>query len=401
MTAKVRPDVSASRAEMFRECARKARHKYVDKWPDVVGAPARIGKAAHAAIERAIHVAIGAGAQACATGELSALDLRRALLDVGGREIETARELFDALGVLQRAAPIRFGRVLGVELPVTLEAEEVLVGGVWDLVHEITDEQDLACVEVVDWKTGEAPPMSQEEAEEDLQVGLYLDLLKAWVGPEDRRELRVSVVYLAHEDPDTGGPVRRTVYWDRDRAEAARLTAVADQRAMAAGFDEPRVGRHCGYCPYRDRCEAFAERRATLALAPVPPSLPALAPHELLRLRQRLKEVVGLGEKALVDVNGEVQARINAQGGGSLKAGGFVAYMKERATGDWPTTAIDAVALATGMARDEAWRRMAKVAVKALRDAARGVPAAQDALERYRPRQTIRWVEVREAPSPI
>jgi RecB family exonuclease len=99
-------------------------------------------------------------------------------------------------------------------------------------------------VAIVDYKTGK--PLSQEDADDSLQLSLYALAAREALGKRAER--------LIFHNLENNAAICSTRSEAELNAVRLKIEAVAD--AIAREKFEPRQGFHCNYCPYRNLCPA-------------------------------------------------------------------------------------------------------------------------------------------------
>ena len=168
----------------------------------------------------------------------------------------------------------RFGSTapLHVELPITLDADGLLVRGRIDAVYgdPITDHGTAGAgtLHIVDFKTGRMP--LDADPGSPIQLDLYGLAAQQRMG-SDFRSVSTSELYL---DRNGGVPTELERAWDPARAEAAQQFLRQSVQRIRGGDQQPHTGSWCHRCPYQDLCaEGRAAVRATgsLGTATLPP----------------------------------------------------------------------------------------------------------------------------------
>jgi putative RecB family exonuclease len=249
--------LSPSSASTFRQCARRWKHRYIDRLPDPKGIPALVGTFVHRILE-----------------ELMVLDPTDRTLDEARR---LARDLWPEVAddddfralLLDEASQrgVRWHAWRLVETYFTMEdptavsvaereqrLEVELAGVPFVGVVDRTEYTDTG-LRVTDYKTGKAPGVRFLD-DKLSQVWLYAAALEAAEQPVNE----VRLMYL------TGSSIDRTV--DTEAMNAAVDQHSATWGAIAAAIDSEefptRVGPLCGWCPYAATCpegRMEAERR--------------------------------------------------------------------------------------------------------------------------------------------
>lgn len=386
------PDASPSRVALFESCPRAHRHRHRDRWPDDAGEPARVGLAAHKALEVLARARIGRGVVPPPGEEELGAAMGEAAALVGSPE-----ELAAARDAVVLAAPL-LQRVLLVEHDLRLDVEGVNVGCRLDLVLLGED----GALEAVDWKTG-AAPLDPETAELDAQVSICLAALRAFherVSAErgespDDRTIRFRLVYLGREDTP-----QVAATWSRELDAFARARTLAAVRAWQRGHDAPRLGEHCRRCAYRDRCAPYRKRLDRLATVQAdPPEVSALPLPELLRERTRCSAAIKLLEGRKSDLDDELRDRLERADRRTVAVGGLRAALRERRTSEYDVAVLPELAAALGQDPYDLLRKVGRVSSTALRR----LLAAEDQegqlaelAKRYQQTRTTDYVEVRE-----
>ena len=249
--------LSPSSASTFRQCARRWKHRYLDKLPDPKGIPALVGTFVHRVLE-----------------ELMVLEPRERTLDEARR---LARQLwpevaddedFQALlldDASQRGVRWHAWRLIetyfSMEDPTEVAVAEreqrlevVLSGVPFVGVVDRTEHTETG-LRVTDYKTGKAPRARYLD-DKLSQVWLYAAALEA----VDQRVNEVRLMYL------TGSSIDRALDTEAMHAAVDQHAATWSSIATAIESDDfpTRVGPLCGWCPYAATCpegRMEAERR--------------------------------------------------------------------------------------------------------------------------------------------
>jgi len=238
--------LSATKVKMYQTCPQRYRYRYLDRLPgDESGEAARIGLAVHAVLEAAGRLVL----EGWDPGKAAAPDCLRSglagLMLSGGREAPPPGPIADAAAeILATVAPdLDLSHVEAVEQEISLDLDGVRVIGYVDRIDRTT-----TTATVVDYKSGQAPPPNAEDLALDPQAGIYLCWARErW--PE--AELAAVWHYVAQ------GRMRR-VAWSPELDGWHRRELRATAAAIQAKAFAPRTGDHCAYCPWQDRCQAFA-----------------------------------------------------------------------------------------------------------------------------------------------
>lgn len=142
-------------------------------------------------------------------------------------------------------------KILSVEYPFKLFLPNgVPVKGIIDRIDEISEEE----IEIVDYKTGYSRPLTQDQLEKDLQLGIY-NLVLRQVFPKYKR-VKLTLDYLHH------GKV--SVYRTDAQLDALSnyLSAIYIKIQESIGSErdlKPTVNSYCSWCSYKANCSAFKE----------------------------------------------------------------------------------------------------------------------------------------------
>jgi len=233
--------LSAGRGRLYESCPAKYPFRYgaaaLKALPNIY---MKVGTVLHAAIE-------AAALQRLEDDSQELLQIPEMVERVATAAVELGIEEAGKVRCLEIARSIRslsLRNVLQVEAKFDLPVMPGLnLFGFIDLIRGSS-----AVVEVIDWKTGAAPPPTEEEHEVDIQVGFYL-----WAARRmypDAKEIVATFVYLAHND-------RMTVEWTPERDRYFEAVAKAIYRGIQDERFEARVGEACNFCDYKSRCPAF------------------------------------------------------------------------------------------------------------------------------------------------
>lgn len=263
--------LSPSSAELFEQCPRRWRLRYVERVPDPPGVAAVAGTFVHTVlealltkepadrtVEEARSLATSLWPELCADQEFDALGL-----DARGLRRFKWRvwRAIEGLWALEDPATVE---VVGTERRVTVELGEVPFVGILDRVH-----REAGTLVVSDYKSGR-PPRSAFVPARIQQVLLYVAAFEALSGS---RPGKARLLYLV-------GPTAIEADVSREAVAGAvdRLGAIwrAIKRALATGEFDPRPGVLCAWCPYLDRCpDGRAEVDRRVADGWVPTGTPA------------------------------------------------------------------------------------------------------------------------------
>lgn len=259
---------SPSKLDVYKNCARRYRYRYVDKisrrrkTPETV-----VGVAVHAAFEELYQLVSG--------GKVPSLDDVRALYEKAlDSEWDETVQLKDARftrddwrnvgrGCVElyyaEHAPFSEDRTVAVEkrvgFPLQVEGAEYRIEGFVDRLSLAPD----GAFEIHDYKTAKSLP-SQEHADADWQLALYeLAVRREW---PDAKDVRLKWHYVRHG---------KTLTSVRDAAARARLLEDVARTVAAVKHDHefaPNPGPLCDWCEYRDLCPVFAHAEKLAALPP-------------------------------------------------------------------------------------------------------------------------------------
>lgn len=245
-------NTSPHRRSLFNKCPAAHHHQYVDKWSQGPEGPeATIGKAIHSVIESA---AIDVGhpdpenpAPGTGPAVFLSVDSWDAYVEqIGAQLVATPSDLAEVHDRLIAGMNLidLSNQLCAPEEPWTVHLGDGLVdGGIWDMVRS-----DRGRVVVTDWKTGDRPAPTPDQLREDTQAGAYLVAARnRW---PDASGWSTRFVYLAQG-------VAVEAHWDRGLDDMHRRWARSTAIGTQSGYSKPRVGAHCGTCPFRDRCKAY------------------------------------------------------------------------------------------------------------------------------------------------
>lgn len=122
---------------------------------------------------------------------------------------------------------------------------DLTVGGRIDRV----DRHDDGTLEIIDYKTGQAP--KRKNIARDLQLSVYaLAAVDKGIYDHPVEKVRVSFYFL-----DGGETVSATR--TKEDLDKARTTIADTARAMSTSTFKPTPGKHCDFCEFRLICEAW------------------------------------------------------------------------------------------------------------------------------------------------
>lgn len=257
---------SPSKLDVYKNCARRYRYRYVDKisrrrkTPETV-----VGTAVHAAFEELYQLVSGGKVPALA--EVRAF-YAKALAEewdetVRLKDARFTKEDWTKVGgdcvelYYQAHAPFNEDRTIAVEKRVgfslTVEENEYRIEGFVDRLSLAPD----GTFEIHDYKTAKTLP-NQEHADADWQLALYeIAVRREW---PDAKAVRLRWHYVRH------GATLTSV---RDAAARERLLDDVAKTVAAIKHDHefaPNPGPLCDWCEYRDLCPVFAHPEKVAAL---------------------------------------------------------------------------------------------------------------------------------------
>jgi len=251
-TADWQTKLSATAVDTYKTCP--LQFKLAREWriPGEVSAAMQYGAALHRVL-RAYNESVRIGR---AIPESTLIDLLRADLAKAGIQDQYQLSLYEKQGIAQFHKFLETARSLPAPEILHLEEQfEVKIGGttVVGRVDRI-DRGPHGRVIITDYKTGRAK--LQEDADKSLQLSIYaLAAREQWKYETDR------LVFYNLEGNEA-------VFTQRDEAQLQEARGEVEEVAakIAAGKFEPRIGRHCSFCAYRNICPA-TERRITFPVA--------------------------------------------------------------------------------------------------------------------------------------
>jgi len=184
-------------------------------------------------------------------------------------------------------------QILGLELPFTLQVGRFELAGVIDRIDQVAPGN----IEVVDYK-------SQRELFRagDLGVNLQLSLYEAAVRDRwpDVREVRLTMWLLRHRQQ------QRTQRTPAQLDAALAYAEMIGEQIESATEYPARLGAHCGYCDYRESCDAY--RTALSGSLPVPQDLGDL--DDIARERDQLVTISRLAERRKNQIDRDLKKRL-------------------------------------------------------------------------------------------
>ncbi len=141
----------------------------------------------------------------------------------------------------------RFGLTapLHVELPITLDADGLLVRGRIDSVYTGSSSRSL---HVVDFKTGRMPMEADPGA--PIQLDLYGLAVQQRLGATFD-SISTSALYL---DRNGATPTEFERAWNPERAHSTQQFLLESVQRVRGGDQQPHTGEWCLRCPYQDLC---------------------------------------------------------------------------------------------------------------------------------------------------
>ncbi len=142
-------------------------------------------------------------------------------------------------------------KILGVEVEFQHYLNNgIPIKGIIDRVNEISDDE----IEIIDYKTGYSPPLSEEELEKDLQMGMY-NLAALELYPKYKR-VKLTLNYLHY------GNV--SCYKTKEQLESLKNYLSVIYSKIMSMLEEkkefsPRVNSYCSFCDYKNQCPKFKE----------------------------------------------------------------------------------------------------------------------------------------------
>ncbi len=395
-----RGDLSPSSAKQFAECPqrfwfrKRARLKpgtdpsdADDKRPYQFA-----GIHCHRVLELA---AIQAANDRAASGELRAPFTARELLDISEElpinNVDES-ELADARGVLSSIAPVDLSRAVAAEMQAIWhpygEGNEPSVAMVMDRI-DVDPRSGL--VEVTDYKYGMARDRS--ELASDPQTLYYLAAVhEAWPRSEEVRRWRITYHYLAPN-------VKVTIDWTPLLDRLARQHVKTIWRQVLGDEFPAHIGRHCGYCPYQNRCEEWTAHVDALAKAETLPGAKLAKGNWgdlawLLETREGLKATQKQCEGAVKRIDGVIKKRMDR--GRPIKAGGFKAQMRLSKRADFDVAALPVLARESGLGIDEVVLEVGSLGAQKVKAFAER-HNCREALSPFETRKAVKWLEVKRA----
>jgi putative RecB family exonuclease len=254
MALRLPSSLSPSKLSAFKDCPLAFRFAAIDRLPEAPSPHSVKGTLVHRALER-LFWDHGRGAR---TPEAARASLRAAWHDMqqdpeleslGLTEIEGAAFVADAESLLDGYFALENPDdidAVGVELTLEADLGALRLRGIVDRL-DVEDDGEFV---VVDYKTGRAPSVMQEQ-QRLAGVQFYALLCEQVLG---RRPARVRLMYLRAPVVIEAAPSEQAV-----RGTRQRTTAVwgAIERACALEDFRPRPSALCNWCSYRALCPVF------------------------------------------------------------------------------------------------------------------------------------------------
>lgn len=237
--------LSATAITNYEECPLKFKLEREWNLPRDVSASLQYGAAMH----RILLTFYDAQRYGREISDAELLDLFRADLAAAGVADRYQHDLYLRQGIEQLTQFFQSARnspaptVLETERPFELKLGQVTLVGRIDRM-DVIDPANPDAVAIVDYKTGK--PQSQDDADKSLQLSLYALAARNTLGKRAER--------LILHNLENNTPVCST----RTDAELEEAIERVEKAAagIAAGKFAPKIGRHCGYCSYRNLCPA-------------------------------------------------------------------------------------------------------------------------------------------------
>lgn len=401
---------SPSKLDVYKNCARRYRYRYVDKisrrrkTPETV-----VGTAVHAAFEELYQRVSGGRVPTLAEAQslyAQALaeewDETVPLKDARFTKEDWTKVGSDCVELYHRAhAPFDEDRTVAVEkrvgFPLTVEENEYRIEGFVDRLSLAPD----GTFEIHDYKTAKTLP-SQEHADADWQLALYeIAVRREW---PDAKAVRLKWHYVRH------GATLTSV---RDAAARARLLDDVTRTVAAIKHDHefaPNPGPLCDWCEYRDLCPVFAHPEKVAALPAAERKhddgvrlVNALA--EVEAKRRRLKDELKTLELEKEELDGRIADFAQAAGVTTVAGETAQAAVAVKDEIRLPTKTHEAdrhEALEKEARATPLWGEVARLDAHALLDGVRArrwagplLAAAEALIERYGRREPSRTVRLR------
>jgi putative RecB family exonuclease len=247
------PTLSPSRVTAFTDCALAYRFANLDRLPGPPSPHATKGTLVHAALE-----GLFAYDAPQRTPELAAACLDRAaaamvddpeLADLGLDEEGMAAFVADAHRLLGKYFELEDPRrvhAVGLELRLEADIGGVSLRGIIDRLDRLPD----GSFQVVDYKSGKAPPERYEKAKL-LGVDAYALLIERILGV---RPVAVKLLYLGDGVALTCTPSEQNSRFVEKKVGAIWQSI---QRANATDAFKPQPGRLCDWCAFQAWCPSF------------------------------------------------------------------------------------------------------------------------------------------------
>lgn len=264
--------LSPSSSNLYQQCPRKWRHRYVDRLPDPPGVPALVGTFAHLVLEHLLQMPEGQRSQDAAK-QLARVhwpEIERepdyVALDLSDADAKDFRwKAWIAISGLWALENPDETRVHATEHEVQVDISGVPFRGIVDRVDIVDDE-----LVVSDYKSGKAPD-DRFRHRPLKQVLFYAAALQAMTG---QRPLGARLLYLGQR---TLG-VRVT---DKNLGEAVQELGTTWESLNAdceSGVFAASTGPLCAWCPFLNVCdEGQVEVRARNEAGTVRADAPGLA----------------------------------------------------------------------------------------------------------------------------
>ena len=264
--------LSPSSSNLYQQCPRKWRHRYVDRLPDPPGVPALVGTFAHLVLEHLLQLPEGQRSQ----------DKAKALARTLWPEFEGEPD-YQALGLNGAGAKDFRWKAW------------IAIAGLWAL-EDPDSTQVHATEHEVQVDIGGVPFRGIIDRVDVLDEGLVVSDYKSGKAPSDRfreRPLKQVLFYAAALQAHTGQlPVGARLLYLGQRTLGVRVTpqniAAATEELSgtwqalnadcASGVFDASTGPLCAWCPFLAECpEGQAEVRARDAVGNVRADAPGLA----------------------------------------------------------------------------------------------------------------------------
>lgn len=340
--------LSHTRIKNFEQCPLAFKLHYIDGAPKQHARQLDLGTVVHAALEGLVRRAIEHKHQ----GPLDEAWALEALRDAWSTEKAVGSDVFEeaaglVIGFVQNEGHFDSSRVLGMEVPFSVQVGAFTLNGVMDRVDKIDDET----IEVIDYKTNHIMP-APEELQHHLQLSLYhhgARQLWPWA-----KKIKLSLAMIRHgiklETCRSDQAVQNALSYVEASGKAIQLAEATDTFAA-------RLSTSCGGCLHRLACPDYAKvlRHPPTVMETVPQDI-----HAIAEQRERMVALARVAENRKRELDEIIKSRLVDQP--EIVAAGMRYFVRNTARRSYPLgETIVRIAQAAQVAAGDVAGRIAQV----------------------------------------